>query len=413
MSVNSVSNARHASINQQPETLRQTQAAAVDRPQLQTGDSFAPQNRIENLRSQGAQTRHNLVLAQAARTSERESVYRNPPVTINDPIVGQFSFGQRNVTGPFSAPGSNPASPAAGDPAAIDAARNGNAYRVVAPNANPNQTPVLFVNGINTDLAGARRTAAEVSRLTGAPVDLAYNASSSTVALNRTLAHFQARANREAVAAVPARLQPDPNDNRFVAGVKSRARDAWIATDTQRRVAGYALSPESADWGKRNAIQNPPTAQTTANLILEQLNNTNGPVNVVAYSQGGAITTEALRRLENQGVDVSRVRVLAIGAAADTGVDAPELTNDFPANVRVSSFAHETDGISQYFGENRNNFNGWTAWNQGLDRGRFTQHTNYFRGQGAGAAADPNAERLLQRWYAGNSFSFRVLPDVE
>jgi hypothetical protein len=322
--------------------------------------------------------------------------YAEPTRQIDDPVTGRnFKFGRLRVEGPFNAPGTNPASPERASPAARDAGHNGNAYRIVGENINTKANPVIFVNGINTDLAGARRTAAEISQMTGAPVDLAYNSSSPVTAGGRTSAHFWNLSRTEAEAAVPRE------------GIFSNAsvRNARVNVLAARIYAGHTADPNTADWAKRNSLHNPPTAQTTANLILDQLKTGSGSVNVVAYSQGGAITTDALRRLESQGVDLSRVRVLTVGAAADR--------DDFPSSVHVSSLAHRTDFISQFFGENRANLNINAVGSQALDGGRLTQHTNYFAGQGGGNPGDPNAERLLRHWHNGNSFDFQLLNDVE
>jgi hypothetical protein len=256
------------------------------------GDAFGTEAKLQTLQYQATQTRYSLFLAQAQTGRSGGSLYVVKPKTFNDPIIGQFTSGERNVQGPFKNPLPNPAFPAPGDPAAKNDADNGKAFRVVAQNANANRTPVLYVNGINTDLGRATRTAAEISRLTGAPVDLTYNSSSVTVAVSKSLDHFENVARGQATAAVPKFLHGKP-------------RQQWINIDTARRVAAYANGPQVAGWAKRNMLQNPPSAQTTANLIAEQLDKTNDAVNVVAYSQGGAITVEALNLLRAQGIDVS------------------------------------------------------------------------------------------------------------
>lgn len=368
--------------------------------QPQNGESFAPQSRVESLRWQEQQIRSRLSAAYAhEKEAAFDKIYKNGSITVEDSIGGFFSFGERRVSGPFRAVELNPANPIEGDYAEEDAKYNGEAYRIVARDVDSNATPVIFVNGIKNELAKASRIAGEISRLTGSPIDLAYNSSSVNVALRKALDHFIERARVEARAAAP----------RWLTGIP---RDAWIRSEANRRVVAYAFDPNTADWAKRNVLHNPPTAQTTANLILEQLNNTDGLVSVVGFSQGGAIVAEALRRLEAKGFDVGRVRVLAVAAAADTGTDAVELTNDFPNSVRVSGFAHKNDVISQYFGQNRRNLSTWAVWSYGLDRGRWTQHRNYFRGDQSNKPPDPKAEKLLQLWHQGKDFQFQLLDDL-
>ncbi len=332
---------------------------------------------------------------------------------------GSWSATQLNVGGPFNAPATNPSAPGRGSGAAVDAGFNGNAYEVTGNNKNNiNQSPVIFINGINTNLPGARQTAASIANLTGSKVDLVYNSSDPAVGGQITLNHFDRLAREQAEAAaskIPAWLPSGNGGGLGGIGGGSARQDVYDAT-YRNALGSAALGREAGDWAKRNTLQNPPAAQTAANLILDQLNNSTGPVKVVGYSQGGAIASDALRRVETQLVSsygqekatemMSRVRFLGLGAAADG--------NDVPRGVKFNGVAHSGDAVARYFGITRQgNGPGVGAIFSGIgQRGSFAQHLNYVDGQGgAGSKGDPASERLLQSWYSGVDIGNREIPN--
>ncbi len=339
--------------------------------------------------------------------------------TTKNAADGSWSATQLRVGGPFNAPATNPSAPGRGSGAAVDAGFNGNAYEVTGKNkSNVSQPPVIFINGINTNLPGARQTAASIANLTGSKVDLVYNSSDPAVGGQITLNHFDrvARERAEAAASkIPAWL-PSGNGG-GLGGISSGSarQDVYNAT-YQSELASAALGREAGDWAKKNTLHNPPAAQTAANLILDQLNTTTGPVKVVGYSQGGAIASDALRRVESQLVStygqvkatemMSRVRFLGLGAAADG--------NDVPRGVKFNGVAHSGDVVARYFGITRQgNSPGIGALLSGVwQKGNFAQHLNYVDGQGgAGSKGDPTSERLLQSWYSGVNIGNNEIPN--
>ena len=340
--------------------------------------------------------------------------------TTKNAADGSWSATQLNVRGPFNAPATNPSAPGKGSGAAIDAGFNGNAYRISGKNTNNSQQPpVIFINGINTNLPGARQTAASIANLTGANVDLVYNSSDPAVGGQITLNHFDRLAREQAEAAaskIPAWLPSNSGGGFGGMGGGSARQDIYDAT-YRNALASSALGREAGDWAKRNTLHNPPAAQTAANLILDQLNNTSGPVKIVGYSQGGAIASDALRRVESQLVSsygqqkatemMSRVRFLGLGAAADG--------NDMPRGVTFNGVAHSGDPVARYFGITRQgNGPGFGAVFSAVRQLGVAQHLNYVDGQGgAGSQGDPASERLLQRWYSGVNIGNNEIPNFE
>ncbi|MEZ5305736.1 MAG: hypothetical protein R2684_01185 [Pyrinomonadaceae bacterium] len=332
-----------------------------------------------------------------------EARFRDPVRQISVGIpAGSFDSEPLAVRGPIDVADTNPALPKKGNPAWPDRDLNGNAYRISSDGAFGDS--VIFINGINTSLGGARETAASLSRLTGSPVDLVYNSGDPSVAADRALEHFDAIARQRAMAASR--------------GLWPGARQVVWAKVYASEMAEFAVSREAGDWTKQNALQNPEAAETAANLILERLENGDGNVNVVGYSQGGAIGAEALRYVEAELVSkygsekatemLGRVRILGLGAAADG--------NDFPEGVRFSGIAHRGDVVPRYFGISRNGSNPgigsiFSALRPGNGWG-IEQHVNYLDNQGSYSSdGDPISELLVRQWSSGGELGTRIIRD--
>ncbi|MGQ9897013.1 MAG: lipase family protein [Acidobacteriota bacterium] len=315
-------------------------------------------------------------------------------------------------TGPLTGAPRNPAAPPPVSPLASDSRLNGAAFRMTAPGVNPNAgPPVIVVNGIATPFSGAAGLAQEMSRMTGRPVEMVYNNSDPVVAAGMSLTHHA----RQARARAEADYDKLPLPLRFTMNIVSPAsREAFILGRTTRYLAEATVNPATADWVKRNALQNPPAAQTQANMILSQLASyPNDPVHIIGYSQGAAISAEALRMVERELVRqhgvatanqmLSRVQVLTLGGAANA--------NDFPAAVNVTSIAHQSDIVGQYFGANRQAFgrgNRGDFVNFVRDGFGVPQHLNYF-----GANGNPEVARRMQDWMRNPASVDRnvILPD--
>lgn len=231
---------------------------------------------------------------------------------------------------------------------------NGSVFHIRNGRADT-RPPVIAVNGVNTPATNALSDfGSTVSRLTGRNVDVVYNASSST-----TMA-------QHAAPVAPLAL----------AGPVGRQLAANLATEQARL-----------------DLRNPPAATQLAMQVSNQLHGTTGRVDVVAYSQGGAITAAAMHQLRSQfsPQELARVHVLGIGAAVRT--------SDFPPGVHFTEVEHRGDPIPGIFGDG-----GSTAL--GVSR-LFTsgQHVNYFghdaRYGGTGQAPDPQLASRISSWLRG------------
>ncbi len=302
----------------------------------------------------------------------------------------------------------NPAVPPARSDLARDSHLNGQTFRVTGQGANPNAgPPVIVVNGIHTRQADAAALARDISRITGRSVDLVYNNSDRNVAGGTVVS----RVTEQAWARAEADYNRLPWPARLAMGAEGR--NGFILGRATRYTAELGADPATADWAKRNVLQNPPAAQTQANLVLSQLREHNGPVRVVAYSQGAAISAEALRMVERDLVQrhgrsaadqmLSRIQVMTLGGAANAG--------DFPSRVNVTSVAHQNDIVSQYFGANR----GALGRGNVEDFRRFVgegfglrQHGNY-----VGANGNPEVARHMRAWMSNPASGDRnlILPD--
>ncbi len=250
--------------------------------------------------------------------------------------------------------------------------------------------------------------------MTGRPVELVYNNSDPAVAAGVSLGHERRLAQ--------ARAEADYNNLRpEVRSVIERVpngREDFILGRMTRYLAEATADPRTADWAKRNALQNPPAARTQADRILSQLASpSNEPVYVVGYSQGAAISAQALRMVEQELVQrhgsatanqmLARVQVLTLGGAANA--------NDFPAAVNVTSIAHRGDIVSQYFGANREALGRGNAGdfvNFVKDGFGLPQHLNYFAMDGN--PGNPEVARWIQQhWMQNPAAGDRniILPD--
>lgn len=100
--------------------------------------------------------------------------------------------------------------------------------------------------------------------------------------------------------------------------------------------AGQTLADKiQAEFGIRPAPDN-----KAVNSLIEAIKATNGEIPIVAHSQGGAITAAALRKLADDGYDLSNVRVTAMGSAEF----------QFPKEVHVEHRIHSNDIVPMLVG---------------------------------------------------------------
>jgi hypothetical protein len=165
-------------------------------------------------------------------------------------------------------------------------------------------------------------------------------------------------------------------------------------------------------------------ASTVLNQLYDpNLQKRNEPIKIVAYSQGGAITTDALRRVidhvnrdtslkpEQRAAMFNRVRVLGIGPAA-VHADMPQ---QFRNNYRI--IYDRNDPIPSLAGvEGATGFERLTDLDRRSQDANFlTPHLSYFRHYeitDPGSTYNRQMERQLNLWYQGSARNQAVELDM-
>ena len=289
-----------------------------------------------------------------------------------------------------------------------DRSENGRVYRALADSAVASRPPVIYINGVNTDVDRSALQAMELSELFRAPVDHVVNVSSMNSLVSGAMQIIGERASN-------LRLGLNVTDMKI-----------------QQHLTG-----------------NPPAAQSAANLILDQLDNSSGKVKIVGYSQGAAIGSEALRMvasvlaerkvdgklltLAEQRAILSRIEFLGIGPGAATRhvttayevrhIEAQgrmpartvETTRHLPGldAIDYRTISDANDPIARLLNVSGPNGETTTSPNLGGAAGAMAQmqlpegilpHLSYFRTYEAtdpGSIYNPQMSNALHQWYAG------------
>ncbi len=281
---------------------------------------------------------------------------------------------------------------------------NGKLYRAVATGVDPNKTPVIFINGVNTDQNRSAMEAMELSKLLNVPVDHIVNVSSKDKLVN-----------------AGAGIISGTSATQFITGVVTR-------NPTN-------VNPNVADQRVQQLLTgNNEAAATAANSIYDQLMNTNGKVKVVGYSQGAAIGTEALRKvndiLTQKGYSdadrtklLGRVEFLGIGPGAaerhvsqvyQSGLLGGSVKNVKPLQaVTYKTISDANDPISRLLNVSNPDGSRTNGTDLGQARGAIQQlatgkgilpHLSYFKGYEAtdpGSIYNPQVGTAIHQWYAG------------
>jgi hypothetical protein len=225
---------------------------------------------------------------------------------------------------------------------------NGQVFKATAEGADPKASPVIFVNGVNTDIGRSGTEALEISDLAKAPVLHIANVSD--------LDHGQRISEK------------------LIKGDKGNVEGQLSAIT-------------------RSILVNPPAATQTANAILDQLDKTQGVVRIVGYSQGGAIVAEALRHVEGEILArrdsgkitaaqannlVSRIQILGIAPAA-VHRDIPDV---FRNNYRIiydkGDVVPKARGLG-IDGKTNNILDLGSISGESKKKGGLSEHLSYFR----------------------------------
>ncbi len=275
---------------------------------------------------------------------------------------------------------------------------NGKAYQAIATNAKPNATPVIFINGVNTDIYRSSAQALELSQELQVPVNHIVNVSSK---------------------------------GKLITG------GAQVLGDTtQRLFNNLGDAPNVGDQRVQQLLTgNSEAAATAANAILDQLQNGTGKVRVIGYSQGAAIGTEALRKvndiLTRQGVSaqerknlLGRVEFLGIGpGAADrhlsqayqNGPNGPTIRNVKELNaVTYKTISDANDPIATLVNVSNADGSRTDRADPGKAASAIAQlgsgskgilpHLSYFKTYQAtdpGSIYNPEFSNALKLWYRG------------
>lgn len=259
---------------------------------------------------------------------------------------------------------------------------NGRIFNATAQGADTSKPPVIFVNGINTDIGRSGTEALELSQRFGVPVQQVINVNEM---------------DRARIIGT-ARLTPNFNN-----------------LDPLSNVEGITAEIT------RNILSNPVAATSTASAIFNQLDNPSlkgQPIKIVAYSQGGAITAEALRyvdgvmtwrvargKISRTDADqtLNRIKILGLAPAA--------VQRDVPAafrnNYRVVYDRNDPVALGRGVDKTNNVRDLLDLQNrQNEDPNFFLQHLSYFKhyeGTDPGSRFNYRADIEMQRWFAGSN----------
>jgi hypothetical protein len=252
------------------------------------------------------------------------------------------------------------------------AANNGKVFTATADNANKNATPVIFVNGINTDQGRSGTEALELSKRFKVPVQQVVN-------------------------------------------VNEMDRARLISTSSLSNLGNLRNTEGTTAGLGRSILINPKAATTTANAILDQLDNPklkDQPIKIVAYSQGGAITAQALKDVngvinnrEQGDKMINRIKILGLAPAA--------VQRDIPQNMRGNYriIYDRNDPVAQARGVDKsNNILDLKSIQdrESRDPNFFGPHLSYFKhyeGTDPGSRFNTQADIQMQKWFSGTSGS--------
>jgi hypothetical protein len=237
-----------------------------------------------------------------------------------------------------------------------DSLANGQMTTIFPSGGDNGVSHVLYINGINTDPAGARSEGQRIANAVGAPIDAIYQQSSIGNVVLREAAVLAARI---------AILGP---------------------------FGGFGVTLAKARTDLMKKLENPEAAKTAANQIVERLGTpqSKNEVRLIGYSQGATISAQALRMVSSQlkqkygataaAAMMNRVHVLSVGGAARR--------SDFPAGIELTQIYNKYDIVSQFFGDNR------TPLLQSLRLGADILKPHFY-------FSDPAALRQIEQWQEG------------
>jgi hypothetical protein len=313
-------------------------------------------------------------------------------------------------------------------------AADGTMNQAVANPADAKKTPVIFINGVNTDTSRSGIEAMELSNELRVPVNHVVNVSSMNklitggAGIGATTTATDAAKDAASTAAGPlgSIIRGKGSTVDYGKVVTGDAMNAVDATKVDQRIQQHLT-------GNRKA------SITTANAILDQMNNPalkGQPIKVIGYSQGAAIATQAMREVdsnlsarvekdknstapdrmtaEKKTELMSRVRLLGIGpGAADRHLRNESKNGEVQVvpglkDVKYRIIADKNDQIAKLLGvgdAKANNGKAAAAATQ-LAKNNYDAHLSYFKTYPAtdpGSRYNPQATAELHKWFSGIS----------
>lgn len=234
--------------------------------------------------------------------------------------------------------------------------KNGNEVTAYPTNGNNNAPHTIYINGIEEWPGLATGQGQSLANSAGVPVDTIYQHSTiGSVAINEL--------------------------------------GSLIGSALAGGIFGVGKSLANLRSELIQKLQNPVAAGKAADQIISQLGtpDSKSEARLVGYSQGAAISAEALKMVSSKltkqyGADtaasmLSRVHVLTVGGAAKR--------SEFPPQIELTQLYHKHDIVSQFFGDNSTPLLGDV-----LKGGGLLPHLSYF-------TSDKKALDVMSQWQQG------------
>lgn len=235
--------------------------------------------------------------------------------------------------------------------------KNGDEVTAYPANGNNNAPHTIYINGIEEWTGLATGQGQTLANFAGVPVDTIYQHST-------------------------------------IGDVAIRELGSLVAKSLTSGIFGVGKSLANLRAELIQKLQNPVAASKAADQIISQLGqpNSTSEARIIGYSQGAAITAEALKMVSGKltqqyGADTAsqmlgRVHILTIGGAAKR--------DEFPPQVELTQMYHKHDIVSQFFGDNPTSLIGDAFKGFGL-----LPHLSYM-------TTDKAALDVISQWQKGN-----------
>jgi hypothetical protein len=298
---------------------------------------------------------------------------------------------------------------------------NGKTYQAVGKDANPNNVPVIFIPGVNTDKNRGAVQAMDLSNTLKAPVNQIVNTSSKDTMIRAGAGILTGKGSEALGGAALTGIGTAIVTKNPVAGI-------GVAKDSATKAVA---DPSRGDQQiQQHLTGNRPAAVATANQILKQMNDpamiaAKTPIKIIGYSQGAAIGSQALREVnstlqaqvdkgtlksEAKQAMMDRVQFLGIGpGAADRHVRSEFVGGSVKPikgleTVKYRTISDQGDNIAKLLGVKDNKAETGPAINAVTalaGKNGFHEHLSYFKSYEAtdpGSTYNPKVTDEIKAW---------------